>query len=279
MATTNDASAHPPSYPTADISAPDATVTDAVPPETKPHPTVTTTQVPEWEHIAAANAPGNVNEKAKEAGGYGGASGLPAPVSFAGAGQNARTAWRSARETCARRLDAVMPPDRRYLRMTRRVFLIVLGALLAALLILIIGLAAGLSAKKSNSGTSFKNLPLPSNSATFTGDLTYYAPGLGACGWDNTDADPIVAVSHILFDAAGSTSSNGGNSNNNPLCGRKLRARRYDSSKGQSVSIDLTVVDRCTGCQPTDLDTTITVFAGMADVDQGRVDVTWAWLD
>lgn len=48
-----------------------------------------------------------------------------------------------------------------------------------------------------------KNLPLPSNSKTFSGDLTYYEPGLGACGETSTKDDKIVSLSHLLFDAAG----------------------------------------------------------------------------
>jgi len=43
-------------------------------------------------------------------------------------------------------------------------------------------------------------------------------------------------------------------------------------------SIDLTVVDRCTGCQPTDLDTSPGAFDQLAAMASGRVDVTWAWL-
>lgn len=123
-----------------------------------------------------------------------------------------------------------------------------------------------------------QDLPLPSNTATFTGDLTYYSTGLGACGETSADTDYIVAVSWHLFDAAGSTSSNGGNSNANPLCGRKIRAQRTDARDGQQKSVDLRVVDRCTGCAPTDIDTTITVFTQLAAEDLGRVDVTWAWL-
>lgn len=38
-------------------------------------------------------------------------------------------------------------------------------------------------------------------------------------------------------------------------------------------------MDRCTGCQPTDLDVGITVFGDLADVDAGRVKVEWAWLE
>ena len=101
---------------------------------------------------------------------------------------------------------------------------------------------------------------------------------MGACGETSSESDKIVAVSHLLFDAAGSTSSNGGNSNANPLCGRMIRAQRYNEAAGEMRSLDLKVVDRCTGCAANDIDTTETIFGRLASVDQGRVDVKWAWL-
>lgn len=141
-----------------------------------------------------------------------------------------------------------------------------------------------------------QNLPLPSNSATFSGELTYYGPGLGACGETSTSGDKIVSLSHILFDAAGSSSSDGGNSNLNPLCNRMIRAQRYNEAAGEMRSVDLKVVDRCTGwvasfiallryaqltvnrCAVHDLDTTESAFEKMAPIADGRVDVKWAWL-
>jgi hypothetical protein len=152
----------------------------------------------------------------------------------------------------------------RWRNLSRRTRIIILVAILAVLA-LIIGLAAGLSARKHT-----QNLPLPSgNGGPYTGDLTYYEPGLGACGVTSKDSDKIVAISHIVFDAV----SVGSDPNANPLCGKKIRARR------DNKSVDLTVVDRCTGCQPDDLDVTIDTFAGLADVDLGRVTVEWNWLD
>ena len=152
---------------------------------------------------------------------------------------------------------------------TRRKFthrtIVLISVIIVLILILIIGLAAGLSTRHSTS-----NLPLPSNhGGGFSGDLTYYAPGLGACGVTSSDSDAIVAISYIVFDAAQS----GTNPNTNPLCGLKLRARREDRS------VDLTVVDRCTGCKAQDLDVTVDTFAKLADVDLGRVSVEWAWLE
>jgi hypothetical protein len=85
-----------------------------------------------------------------------------------------------------------------------------------------------------------QNLPLPGNSQTFTGDLTYYAPALGACGLTSNDDSPIVSISHFTFDAV----QTGSDPNQNPLCGKKIRAKRTRED-GKTVSIDVTVVDRC----------------------------------
>ena len=148
--------------------------------------------------------------------------------------------------------------------LSRRSCILLLVGLLA-LLALIIGLAAGLSTRKHS-----QNLPLPSgNGGPYTGDLTYYEPGLGACGLTSKNSDKIVAISHFVFDAA----SVGSDPNANPLCGKKIRARI------DSKSVDLTVVDRCTGCQPKDLDVTINTFGDLANVALGRVLVEWNWLD
>lgn len=86
-----------------------------------------------------------------------------------------------------------------------------------------------------------QNLPLPNNTDHHTGDLTYYGPGLGACGIVSDDNDAIVSVSHYVFDAV----QTGSDPNQNPLCGRKIRATRVDERTGKQVSIDVTVVDRC----------------------------------
>ncbi|KAJ5634035.1 hypothetical protein N7528_001877 [Penicillium herquei] len=142
-----------------------------------------------------------------------------------------------------------------------------IGLVALLLIALIIGLAVGLTVGKKNSKS---NLALPtSNGGPYTGDLTYYDPGLGACGYTSTESESICAVSHILFDAA----STGSDPNDNPLCGLKIRIRR----DGQSV--DVKVVDRCVGCAETDLDVTESVFEDLATLAQGRVTMEWAWLE
>jgi len=162
------------------------------------------------------------------------------------------------------------PPTRitwlrtRWVLFSRRTRILIITGIIC-LLALIIGLSAGLASRSRVS-----NLPLPSNhGGPFNGDLTYYDPGLGACGYTNHGSDAICAVSHFVFDAV----SVGSNPNANPLCGKKIRARR------NGKSIDLTVVDRCVGCQATDIDTTRSVFADLANIDDGRVPVSWSWLE
>ncbi|KAH9845127.1 expansin-related protein [Teratosphaeria destructans] len=188
--------------------------------------------------------------------------------------KNDKTFATGARAAITSRFDSVLPPYKRYLGLKRKTFLLVFLVVTLALVALIIGLSVGLSHDHSHSST----LPLPSDTQTFTGDLTYYAPGLGACGTTSTASENIVAVSHLLFDAAGSTSSNGGNSNSNPLCGKMLRIRRFDQAVGEERSVDLRVVDRCTGCGERDLDTSLSAFERVAQEAEGRVVVTWAWL-
>lgn len=145
--------------------------------------------------------------------------------------------------------DRVMPSHRRYLGFSRKIACIVITVILLLLLALILGLAIGLSKKSRYAFTStydFESMlpktllshhqSLPLGTQTYTGDLTYYGPGLGACGITSSSTDHIVSISHFTFDAA----SKGSNPNDNPLCGHKLRAVRNGNS------IDLTVVDRCT---------------------------------
>jgi len=162
------------------------------------------------------------------------------------------------------------PTRRTYFGRSRRTFFLALGAIIV-LIILAIGLGAGLGTKHSKSS---KDLPLPSNGGIFTGDLTYYQPGLGACGIVSSSTQSICAVSHIIFDVA----STSGNPNDNPLCGKMIRITRYDSSVGSNRSADVEVVDRCVGCKADDLDLSLSVFDSLAEEAQGRVVGSWAWL-
>jgi hypothetical protein len=105
---------------------------------------------------------------------------------------------------------------------------------------------------------------------TQTGQGTFYATGLGACGITNKDTDYIAAVSHLLFDNF--PGYNGVNPNNNPMCGRTVTA----TYQGKSVTVALT--DRCTACAITDLDFSPSAFNQIANPAVGRISgMTWVW--
>lgn len=119
------------------------------------------------------------------------------------------------------------------------------------------------AAQTNNSGGSSQ-----STSGHFGGQATYYAPGLGACGWSNGDSDYIVAISASLFDSFGT-----GNPNKNPACGHKIAA----SYGGKTITVS--VADRCVGCAWGDLDFTPSGFSALADMSKGRLDgLSWSWI-
>ncbi|TEB34943.1 hypothetical protein FA13DRAFT_1788556 [Coprinellus micaceus] len=106
---------------------------------------------------------------------------------------------------------------------------------------------------------------------TNTGQATYYDAGLGACGKVNGANDNIVAVSRRLFDTY--PGYNGANPNNNPVCGKKIRAWK----DGKELIVE--VVDRCEACAITDLDFTNGGFDRLTGNrrELGRTSFQWEW--
>ncbi|ODQ65122.1 Non-catalytic module family EXPN protein, partial [Nadsonia fulvescens var. elongata DSM 6958] len=100
-----------------------------------------------------------------------------------------------------------------------------------------------------------------------SGEGTFYDAGLGSCGIVSSANDYIVAISHELMD-----SSFTANPNNNPYCGKSIRAYR------DGKSVDVTVVDRCEGCAYNDLDFSNSAFEKLASFNEGRVGITWEWI-
>ena len=119
----------------------------------------------------------------------------------------------------------------------------------------------------ATSATSASSSSGSGGSGSFSGQATYYAPGLGACGQYSTSSDLICALSHGLFDSEATA-----NPNNNPFCGRQLKI----TYQGQSVVV--TAVDRCEGCSYYDVDLSPAAFAQLAPQSLGRIDVTWEWV-
>ncbi|CAH7682925.1 RlpA-like double-psi beta-barrel-protein domain-containing protein-containing protein, partial [Phakopsora pachyrhizi] len=88
-----------------------------------------------------------------------------------------------------------------------------------------------------------------------------YGTGLGSCGKTDTDTDYICAVSKILYDSFNDM----GNPNNNPVCGKKIRAH-YNGN-----SVVVTVHDRCEACAVHDLDFSPAAFQQLGSKDEGRL--------
>ncbi|KAF9065126.1 RlpA-like double-psi beta-barrel-protein domain-containing protein-containing protein [Rhodocollybia butyracea] len=104
-------------------------------------------------------------------------------------------------------------------------------------------------------------VPLAKRQA-FSGDGTFFVPGLGACGFTNTSSQLVAALGHIDFDSFG-----------NPVCKRQVKA----SSGGKSVTVE--IVDRCAGCAGEfDLDFSETAFAVLAPLSAGRIPITWEFV-
>ncbi|CCU97831.1 unnamed protein product [Malassezia sympodialis ATCC 42132] len=106
----------------------------------------------------------------------------------------------------------------------------------------------------------------PSRSLTTTTAM----PGLGSCGKKNSESDMIVAISHSMYDKK----KDSNNPNTSPYCGRKIKASYKDKS------VEVTVVDRCTGCQFSDLDFSPAAFKKLASMGEGRLkNVKWSFMD
>lgn len=95
-------------------------------------------------------------------------------------------------------------------------------------------------------------------STTRTGDGTYYgATGAGNCMFDASPQDLMVGAMNNTDYA------------NAWLCGA------YVQVTGPKGTIVVRIVDRCPECQPGDIDLSQEAFAKIAEVAQGRVDISW----
>lgn len=100
---------------------------------------------------------------------------------------------------------------------------------------------------------------------TYTGDITYYdvTVGTGSCGTYATNADNVVALSHVDM-------NNGPNPNENPLCGREISIH-YNGNAYQAQ-----IWDTCPSCDSGSLDLPQPLFDAIAPDGDGRVhDVSW----
>lgn len=92
-----------------------------------------------------------------------------------------------------------------------------------------------------------------------SGDATFYAVGLGACGWTNSDSEMVVAINAPDW-AAGKH------------CGQFVQIT------GPAGTQTAKVVDLCPGCASGDLDMSPVLFeAVMGSKDIGRAKMDWSF--
>ncbi|KAK5629027.1 hypothetical protein RRF57_004742 [Xylaria bambusicola] len=126
-----------------------------------------------------------------------------------------------------------------------------------AQILIALGAAGGaLAAPFANTTAAAVTTEQRSAAQTFTGDITYYQPGLGACGETSSDSETVVALSPAQYD---------GN------CGKTITITK----DGKTATAK--VVDKCPSCASGAIDVSSTVFQSLADMSVGRTQVSWSF--
>ena len=102
----------------------------------------------------------------------------------------------------------------------------------------------------------------PAAGKSYTGEMTYFTPGMGACGHESSESEKMVAISMALFDQY----TPNGNPNKNPLCGQTVSITGADGS-----SHEATIWDRCVGCAEADLDMPQSFFDVVTKDKEGKI--------
>ncbi|KAI1112848.1 RlpA-like double-psi beta-barrel-protein domain-containing protein-containing protein [Nemania sp. NC0429] len=92
--------------------------------------------------------------------------------------------------------------------------------------------------------------------AAKTGDMTWFHPGLGACGRTDNDGSPVVALNSADY-------ANGAH------CFQWITIQ----ANGRTTAAQ--VVDLCPGCGSGGIDVAPAIFDDIASLDVGRVQVNW----
>ncbi|KAI0445291.1 hypothetical protein F4803DRAFT_165854 [Xylaria telfairii] len=138
---------------------------------------------------------------------------------------------------------------------------------------------APVSTESSNAGSSYAGADgfgtSPMDSAKYSGDITYYTLGLGACGYDDSGVDltkHIVALSHADWYARGSGTSLGLNEPNHPWCDQTITI----TAGGKSTTA--LVHDICPGCVSGAIDVSESVFDALfGGLGAGREQASWTF--
>ncbi|KAN0059729.1 hypothetical protein ACQY0O_008301 [Thecaphora frezii] len=105
----------------------------------------------------------------------------------------------------------------------------------------------------------------PLTKRSYSGQATYYAAGLGACGWSNTGSDFIVALDAPLW---GTTSGQA-----SQYCGKQVVITNNQNGNTQTATIS----DLCPGCAYGSLDMSTSLFSALnnGNMDAGVFPISW----
>ncbi|KAI0206082.1 hypothetical protein F4808DRAFT_191460 [Astrocystis sublimbata] len=107
----------------------------------------------------------------------------------------------------------------------------------------------------------------------YSGDITYYALGLGSCGYDDSGVDQtkhIVAISQADWYSRGSGTSLGLNMPNHPWCDQTITI----TANGKTTTA--LVHDICPGCESGSIDVSESVFTTLfGGLGGGREAASW----
>ncbi|KAK4685746.1 hypothetical protein P7C73_g4391, partial [Tremellales sp. Uapishka_1] len=100
---------------------------------------------------------------------------------------------------------------------------------------------------------------------THTGQATYFATGLGACGWWSQDTDMIVALNSAIYEE---------NSGSN--CGQGV----WITNKATGATAYAVVTDECPTCDSGSLDMSPSLFSALSNgnMDEGVFPISWHFL-
>lgn len=110
------------------------------------------------------------------------------------------------------------------------------------------------------SSLCFPLLTLLPSVIAYSGDMTYYTPGLGSCGITSGPEDHVVALSTQMMHS-------GANTNKNPRCGSWIDIWNPKTKQLHNA----TVVDTCQACALHDIDVSPALFKLVAPEGDGRV--------
>ncbi|OTA58814.1 hypothetical protein K449DRAFT_397622 [Hypoxylon sp. EC38] len=91
----------------------------------------------------------------------------------------------------------------------------------------------------------------------YSGDITYYTPGLGSCGWTNSESDKVVALSPAQY------------AEDPDACGKTIQIHLDNKTTTAKV------VDKCPSCASGSIDVSPTVFQDVAPLTVGRLKIEW----